>query len=701
MKSLLVLSLLFTGLPQLQAAAVGCESSPAVEAALRDLDRQAGDLPFTQRNTFEDQAYQAILRLDSLDPRPILRYQSHVANDEAELYDALRDKTVADAHAHPDDPAKQVAAAFALEGKDTPQAFRMMEQLAAQHPDYAPAIVRLARMYSQLGKFIDKDKAVGYLGKYYNLCPAGLDPTAMRILKKLGSPEQKALLAGNLRQRLATTTDPDRLRTYSDIWSLEFATLPVTEHPKERRRVQQDLTRLEALKVPPSAAWLDFLKDGYKQSGAPEAQVKAIETRISKEFPQSDEAFTLWYESWKDKHPQPAGEASAADWQQYMWLALDHYREVATLFPNEHGFGYFLLEYTAHLNGEGTSEITREGEAFLKDSDLYDGPSAWTRQQVAGNLLDHNIDPAHALALLKEARVLLDSPHAKASNRTQDYSTPKELQEAAQNRLLQQAFFQVAYLRACLAAGDKASAEALKAAVDSAVPADPKVLVPYWTARAVLAEIEGRNTDALAFYQKALFLREPPEKQYGVMNDRLLAGAHRVWAAAQGSEEAFAIWSKPDTSSKPVLAEGRWETPDKELPAFELADLQGKTWKLTSLEGKKILINIWATWCGPCQSELPHFQKLYEQTKDRTDIVLITLNFDEDVGMVDPFVKKKGFTFPVLPAYAFLAGKIDVNSIPRNWLIDANGKWKWEQIGFDSTEPDWEKSMLSRLEATK
>jgi thiol-disulfide isomerase/thioredoxin len=129
--------------------------------------------------------------------------------------------------------------------------------------------------------------------------------------------------------------------------------------------------------------------------------------------------------------------------------------------------------------------------------------------------------------------------------------------------------------------------------------------------------------------------------------------------------------------------------------------LQGKVWKVKSLEGKKVLINIWATWCGPCQAELPHLEKLYEQTKDRSDIAILTLNFDEDVGMVEPFVKKKGYSFPVVPAYAFLANKVDVNSIPRNWMLDSAGKWQWEQIGFDFRESDWEKGMLSRLEAAK
>ncbi len=130
-------------------------------------------------------------------------------------------------------------------------------------------------------------------------------------------------------------------------------------------------------------------------------------------------------------------------------------------------------------------------------------------------------------------------------------------------------------------------------------------------------------------------------------------------------------------------------------------DLHGKTWKLTSLEGKKVLINIWATWCGPCQSELPNLEKLYQETKDRSDLAIITLNFDEDQGLIEPFVKKKGFTFPVLPAYSLLSNKIDVNSIPRNWLIGTHGNWLWEQIGFDSAEADWGKSMLARLEEMK
>lgn len=698
-----VLPLIFVlciGAVRLEAGAQSCESSPAVQAAQRELDQKLNGATFEQSMALQDQGLQRIMQLDPQDFRPVRQYLWHVHYEAPERWNAVRDKVVSEAKSHPDDPVKQTAAAYALKGKDTPQAFRLEDQAIVSNPSYAPAYLELMDIYSSSGKFTDKAKAADYLEKYYQLCPSSADSWATFRLKQLGSNDLKAQVAKNLRARLAMITDPHTLRSYSDVWSLEFSTLPITEHPKERQRVAEDLSRLQRLPIQPSAEWLDFLKDGYKQSGAPEEQVKGIEARISNEFPHSDEAIGIWYQNWKDQHPQPAGEASASEWQAYMRLALAHYREATRLFPNEHTFGYLMLQYTSHLDEDSNEEVAREGEVYIKESDTYEGPSSESRQEVAEVFLDHNIEPTRALALVQEARRLRESPREQVQRDTPDYVKPKDIEHSAEQHAIDEAEFHVLYLRACRAAGGKAAAEELKASVEAAPPSYAKALPSYWNARAIFAEIEGRNTDALAFYQKALFLRESPQKQYGVLNDTLLADARRLWTASQGSEAAFAIWSRPDTA-KPALAEGRWEKPDKELPAFELADLQGKTWKLTQLEGKKVLINIWATWCGPCQSELPHLEKLYEQTKNRSDIAILSLNFDEDVGMVEPFVKKKGYTFPVLPAYAFLANKVDVNSIPRNWLVDANGKWQWEQIGFDSTESDWEKSMLARLEATK
>jgi len=686
---------------QLRAQAVSCESSPAVADANRILGEKLETATFEQSIVLREQAYRQMSQLDPLDFRLLRRYLQSVHYDAPEKWDTLREQAIADLAAHPNDPVRLSAAALLLTGKDTPRAFRLMDQAIAANPKYAPAYVELAGMYKNLGKFEDKDKAASGLAKFYELCPSSSDSRALSLLKVLGSKALKEQVAEDLRRRLATSTDPHFLQTYSDVWAIEFSNLATNEYSKERQRVTEDLKRLEQVPVETTSNWLGFLRDGYKQSSVAEAHVDALESRILKDFPHSNEAFGIKYEKWRDQHPEPAGEAAIAEWQQYMRLAASHYRDLMAAFPQEHGFGYSLVEYSANLDGASNEEIVHNGEDFIKDSDLYEGPSSWVRQYFAGILLDHSLQPARALALLREARTLKNSPRETVYSEAKDYSKPKDIEDSVKNRAADQASYNVLYLRACRAAGDKAAAEELKATVEAAPPIDSKLLADYWRARAILAQIEGRNTDSLAFYQRALFVREAPTKQYGKLDDLLLADAHSLWTAAQGSEAAFAIWSQPDKTANTALAEGHWEKPDKELPAFELADLQGKTWKLASLEGKKVLINIWATWCGPCQAELPHLEKLYQQTKDRSDIAILTLNFDDEPGLIEPFVKKKGYTFPVLPAYAFLVNKIDVNSIPRNWVVNPNGKWQWEEIGFYSGEADWEKSMLARLDSLK
>jgi hypothetical protein len=100
-------------------------------------------------------------------------------------------------------------------------------------------------------------------------------------------------------------------------------------------------------------------------------------------------------------------------------------------------------------------------------------------------------------------------------------------------------------------------------------------------------------------------------------------------------------------------------------------------------------------------SELPHIQKLYEKLKGRDDMVLLSFNVDEEVGLVEPFIKEKGFAFPVLQAYNFVRILLDVNSIPRNWIVDAKGKWQWEQAGFESSDTGWEAAVLAKIESVK
>ncbi len=683
---------------RLQADGWSCESSPAIRAVQRNLNDQLGSATFEQQLAMREAAYHRAMAVDPQNFRPVRYYLLNLHDQQPEKFAALRQQMAGE---HPEKPVEVLKAVVLFTGSDTPRALQLLDGLVQREPNYASAYLQRAGTYGYSGKYVDKAKAAEALAKFYQLCPSSVDSNALGYLMRMGSDDLKQSVAQSLRLRLAASTDAYLLRGYSDIWSLEFSTTPIPEHPKERQQITADLSHLEGLKLQTTAEWLSFLKDGYKQSGASEIQVRSLEDRILREFPHSDEAAELAFDRWDEQHPKPADNATAAEWQRYMRLALAEYQELIQRFPKEHGLAYYLVEWSANVDGISNEDIVRQSESYLENIDLYEGPSAFTRQLVAATYLKHHIEPLRAFELMAQALRLSDSPRAKAMFEAKDYLKPKDIEDLVRNVAAQREYMVLLYLRACRAASHKEAAEQLKGEVEAPPTADAQSQSVYWNSRAVLAEIEGHKTDALAFYQKALFTRDEPKAQYGKIDDELLTDAKRLWRATEGTEAAFAVWSQPGETNKNTLADGRWEKPDKDLPAFELTDLQGKTWKLTALEGKKVLINVWATWCGPCQEELPRLQKLYEETKTRSDIAILTLNFDEDPGMIEPFVKKKGYTFPVLPAYTLLSNKIDVNSIPRNWLVDSNGKWLWEQIGFDSSESDWGKNILSKLDSTK
>ena len=144
-----------------------------------------------------------------------------------------------------------------------------------------------------------------------------------------------------------------------------------------------------------------------------------------------------------------------------------------------------------------------------------------------------------------------------------------------------------------------------------------------------------------------------------------------------------------------------WSGTNRAIPPFSLLDLNGKTWTLDSLKGKTTLVNVWATWCAPCRLELPLIQELYEKSKDRSDIQVITLNIDTDQNLVEPFLKKNKFSFPSLFGKSFMdkfAGSI---GIPMTWIVDSAGTIRNETLGYSSSSTDWVSQMLKRIEDVK
>jgi peroxiredoxin len=106
---------------------------------------------------------------------------------------------------------------------------------------------------------------------------------------------------------------------------------------------------------------------------------------------------------------------------------------------------------------------------------------------------------------------------------------------------------------------------------------------------------------------------------------------------------------------------------------FTLTDLSGKSWTLSSLRGKIVFVNFWATWCPPCRKEMPDLEALSRQFAGQGLVVLAIS--DEEPTKVEPFVVQHKFTYPILldPGRK-VHEQFYVEGIPKTFLFDREGK---------------------------
>jgi peroxiredoxin/outer membrane lipoprotein-sorting protein len=117
----------------------------------------------------------------------------------------------------------------------------------------------------------------------------------------------------------------------------------------------------------------------------------------------------------------------------------------------------------------------------------------------------------------------------------------------------------------------------------------------------------------------------------------------------------------------------------KPAPEFTLTDLDGRTVSLSSLKGKHVLIDFWATWCPPCKKALPHIQTLSEGTEG---LVVLTVNA-EPVSVARPFIEQYGYTFTTLvDADRNVSSQYGVTAIPTTFIIAPDGTVAKRMVGY-------------------
>jgi thiol-disulfide isomerase/thioredoxin len=122
-------------------------------------------------------------------------------------------------------------------------------------------------------------------------------------------------------------------------------------------------------------------------------------------------------------------------------------------------------------------------------------------------------------------------------------------------------------------------------------------------------------------------------------------------------------------------------------PSFQLKDLDGKTVSLRELWGSPVMLNFWATWCGPCRNEMPYLQQIYEKWRDK-GLKLLTINLMESTSTVRQFMQDNNYSLPILLDTNFDVGsKYDITAIPTSFFIDKYGVIReWKLGSFPSVE---------------
>lgn len=109
------------------------------------------------------------------------------------------------------------------------------------------------------------------------------------------------------------------------------------------------------------------------------------------------------------------------------------------------------------------------------------------------------------------------------------------------------------------------------------------------------------------------------------------------------------------------------------MPALNLVDAKGQPVQLSSFKGKKVFVNLWATWCPPCRAEMPSIQKLAAAV-DSSKVAFVMLSLDEDFETARQYAEKTGLNLPIYGPSSELPPLFTTPGIPVTYIFNENGE---------------------------
>lgn len=146
-----------------------------------------------------------------------------------------------------------------------------------------------------------------------------------------------------------------------------------------------------------------------------------------------------------------------------------------------------------------------------------------------------------------------------------------------------------------------------------------------------------------------------------------------------------------------LLSTSQAASVNQAAPDFTLKSMAGKNIKLSELAGNVILLNFWASWCGPCRTEMPLLNDL-QNRYEPLGFTVLGVNVEEDSAPAKTFLSKTPVDFPILLDNRNQVSKqYDVLAMPTTVMIDRNGKVRYLHKGYQAGDEKKYKKMIKQL----